>query len=195
MKLKGNQDIYIRKHRLNSWQAVRQKSSSLLHTNSRWDCVTAKLIPLIWGWGPLRGFKIRLKWSWGLKRLLCFWLEWWMDEWISHTNVRGTIISRVLQIFHSSESISLSGVTTGLRRILLLWVRDECCSWKFSTLWRKEHKLVKGPFTFEKTQQRNESLFWLHVVLWGLFKIPWLHLHWCTWSEYWGYTRIDLSVW
>lgn len=132
------------------------KSSSLLHANSRWDCVTAKLIPLIWGWGPWRGFKIRLKWSWGLKRLLCFWLEWWMDEWISHTNVRGTIISRVLQIYHSSALISLSGVTTGLRGILLLWVRDECCYWKFSTLWCEGHKLVEGKGEWKDTAKKWE---------------------------------------
>lgn len=69
-------------------------------------CVTAELIPLIWDWGPLRGSKIRPKWSRGQKRLLCFWLNRWMDECISHTNVRGTIMWRVLQIYYCCALIS-----------------------------------------------------------------------------------------
>lgn len=68
-------------------------------------CVTAELIPLIWVWGPLRGSKIRPKWSRGQKRLLCFWLSGWMDECISHTNVRGTIMWRVLQIYYRRRAL------------------------------------------------------------------------------------------
>lgn len=127
-RIKGSQDIYIctSKHRLELLTSCVTKSSSLLRTNSRWESVSAKLIPLIWGWGSFRGFKIHLKWSWGLKRLLCFWRARWIDEWSPRTNVRGTIILRVLQIYYSSELMSLSWVTAGLRRILLSQGRSKC---------------------------------------------------------------------
>lgn len=123
-------------------------NSSSLHTNHRWDCVTAELISLIWGWGPLRGSKIQPKWSRGQKRLLCFWLNWWMDECISHTNVRGTIVWRVLQIYYCSALISLCGGSAALRGMLLFGLRDESCFSKFFGV---------------KNTRVSKSLFWLRI--------------------------------
>lgn len=123
-----------------------------------------------------------------MKRLLSFWAERRMDEWSSHTEVRGTIILRVLQIYYSSELISLSWATAGLNGILLLWARDECCYLKFSTLWCKENKVEEGKRGQKRHSKEISFCSGFTLCCGGCHKIPGLYLHLCT---FW-YTFCDL---
>lgn len=113
---------------LNCWQDGWQVSSSL-QTNSTWDYVRDKIIPLIWDWGLSRGFRNLPECSWSRRKLFSFW-GGRMDECYSDTNVREAIISRVQPIYCRDEKVRL-WVTVGPSGILLWPGWDECRHWRF----------------------------------------------------------------
>lgn len=67
-----------------------------------------------------------------------------MDECISHTNVRGTIVWRVLQIYYCSALISLCGRSAALRGMLLFGLGDESCFSSFLVLRTHEVRVCSG---------------------------------------------------